>query len=418
MNILFSAGYLSNIPFANNNIEILLADTLAKKGHKCFVTGISYDEDVKRQTADGTVIRSTGINPFFKKSTDCLENFLRDYDKEIHPKMIKKFILRHPLYSLAVFALKTDYPFKALKKNYVKNIKKFVKKEKIDAVIGFCYPFDMAYLILTENLKAKKIYYQFDPHGMHELLDKSQKEKRIEDETRLISVCDAVFTTKVLKKQYSQNDKYNKYIDKITGVDFPVLVKKTPGDLKIPFDFSKDNINILFCGTMDDGFRNPDFVLSNFEEIFKIDSSVKVHFLGPQQGVKITQWAEKYPDNIFVHPGVKNDIAVSTTYQSDILLNIGNSISNMVPSKIFDYFATGKPIVNVQKIENSPDMEYFEKYPLQFTLKEYENRMDYENLYSFIKNNKNSSISFDKVKQIYETATPEYVAGLIEQALR
>ena len=143
-----------------------------------------------------------------------------------------------------------------------------------------------------------------------------------------------------------------------------------------------------------------------------------MHFLGPQQGVKITQWAEKYPDNIFVHPGVKNDIAVSTTYKADILLNIGNSISNMVPSKIFDYFATGKPIVNVQKIENSPDMEYFEKYPLQFTLKEYENRMDYENLYSFIKNNKNSSISFDKVKQIYETATPEYVAGLIEQALR
>ena len=418
MNILFSAGYMSKIPFANNNIEILIADCLSEKGHKCFITGISNDEDVCLTTPNNTIISSKGIPAFYSKAEKVFENWQSAVPEEKKSLQAKKFIVRHPVYAAAIFLLQCGFPYKILNSCYKLRVKKLIKKEKIDAVIGFCYPFDMAYLILTENLKAKKIYYQFDPHGMHELLDKSQKEKRIEDETRLISVCDAVFTTKVLKKQYSQNDKYNKYIDKITGVDFPVLVKKTPGDLKIPFDFSKDNINILFCGTMDDGFRNPDFVLSNFEEIFKIDSSVKVHFLGPQQGVKVTQWAEKYPDNIFVHPGVKNDIAVSTTYKADILLNIGNSISNMVPSKIFDYFATGKPIVNVQKIENSPDMEYFEKYPLQFTLKEYEDRMDYENLYSFIKNNKNSSISFDKVKQIYETATPEYVAGLIEQALR
>ena len=418
MNILFSAGYLSNIPFANNNIEILLADTLSKMGHSCCVCGISHDDNINYKTECGTDVCSFGIHPFYKKATDCLENTLKDIPPNMHSKYVKLFILKHPLYAAAIFVLKTDYPYKVQNKKYIKWLKKYVNQNNTDGVLGFCYPFDVAYDVLSCDINAKKIYYQFDPYGMHTILDTDKKEEKIEKETELISFCDAVFTTKVLKKQYSQNDKYNKYIDKINGVDFPVMIRKNPADLKIPFDFNKENTNILFCGTMDDGFRNPDFVLSNFEKIFKMDSSVKVHFLGPQQGVKVTQWAEKYPDNIFVHTGVKNDIAVSTTYKADILLNIGNSISNMVPSKIFDYFATGKPIVNVQKIENSPDTEYFEKYPLQFTLKEYENRMDFENLYSFIKNNKNSSISFDKVKQIYETATPEYVAGLIEQALR
>ncbi|MBQ8603961.1 MAG: hypothetical protein IJ410_03850, partial [Oscillospiraceae bacterium] len=102
----------------------------------------------------------------------------------------------------------------------------------------------------------------------------------------------------------------------------------------------------------------------------------------------------------------------------DMLLNIGNAISNMVPSKIFDYFATGKPIVNVQKIDNAPDVEYFEKYPLQITLPEYSGEMQSQQLYEFIKTSKGKHLDFAQVKDLYYTATPEYVASIIENALK
>ncbi len=418
MNILFSAGYLSNVPFANNNIEILLADTLAKRGHTCFVTGVSHDISVDRVTNEGAVVKSWGINPIYKKATDCLEKTLENFDVSEHSMEVKKFIFKHPIYAAAIFVLKTEYPYKTINKRYIKKIKSLIKDKNIDSVISFCYPFDMVKLIFDEDLSVNKLYYQFDPYGMHETLNVENRDTKIKEEAEVIRKSKATITTQVLAKQYAENENYSLYKDKILGVDFPVLAKKQVKNIDIPFEFSNNNTNILFCGTIDDGFRNPDFVLKCFEQVFARDNSIKIYFLGPQQGVKVKQWAEKYPNNIFYHPGVENSIAVETTLKADMLLNIGNAISNMVPSKIFDYFATGKPIINVQKIANSPDMDYFEKYPLKITLNEFENKIDGDKLYDFICQNKNKQIDFSEVEKLFYTATPEFVADMIEKNLK
>ncbi len=418
MNILFSAGYLSSVPFANNNIEILLADTLSAKGHNCFVTGTSHDHDVYKITDCGTVVQSWGIGKWLQDSSKNFNKAIDGLPQNEIRKEIIKFILRHPFYALGIFVLSTDYPYKTADKRYLKKIKKLIKENNIDALISFCYPFEQVKLLSDRNLPVKKIYYQFDPYGMHETLDTDKRDIKIAREASVIAKSDITFTTQVLARQYAVTEGYKEHSSKIIGVDFPVLAQKHPEDVKIPFDFSSENTNILFCGTMDDGFRNPDYVLETFAQVFEKDKSVKVYFLGPQQGIKVTQWAEKYPDNIFVHPGVPNNIAVAATYKADMLLNIGNAISNMVPSKIFDYFATGKAIVNVQKIENAPDIEYFEKYPLQITLPEYSGEVQADKLYEFIKENKGKHLDYSRVKDLYYTATPEYVASLIENALK
>ncbi len=417
MNILFSAGYLSSVPFANNNIEILLADTLSQKGHKCFVTGMSYDRDIFKVTESGTAIQSWGIGKWLEKSKEQFEAVIKGVSRSDAKNTILRFAFNHPIYSLGMLVLRTGYPYKNMDVRYVRKIKHLVDKEKIDVAICFCYPFDKVKRLYDADLSIRKIYYQFDPYGLHEILDIANKEQKISDEVEVIAKSDFILTTQVLARQYTQTEQYRNYSSKIVSVDFPAMVEKHIRDDENPFDFSSENTNILFCGTMDDGFRNPDYVLGTFAQVFEKDPSVKVYFLGPQQGVKVTQWAEKYPDNIFVHPGVPNNIAVAATYKADMLLNIGNAISNMVPSKIFDYFATGKAIVNVQKIENAPDIEYFEKYPLQITLPEYSGEMQPEKLYEFIKENKGKHLDYSRVKDLYYTATPEYVAGIIENLL-
>ena len=48
---------------------------------------------------------------------------------------------------------------------------------------------------------------------------------------------------------------------------------------------------------------------------------------------------------------------------SDILVNIGNSVINQVPSKIFSYISTGKPILNICKSSACPTIPYLERYP-------------------------------------------------------
>ena len=65
---------------------------------------------------------------------------------------------------------------------------------------------------------------------------------------------------------------------------------------------------------------------------------------------------------MFLDP-VDNDEAESILMSADILVNIGNSVSNQIPSKLFDYISTGKPILNIYKNKNCPSLEILSKYP-------------------------------------------------------
>ena len=92
-----------------------------------------------------------------------------------------------------------------------------------------------------------------------------------------------------------------------------------------------------------------------------------------------------------------------------MLFNISNKIDNQVPSKIFDYFAMGKPILNLQRIENCPAAEYFAKYPLVHNLQEWKSA-EVAELKNFLENAKGRNVDFATVKELYRTATVEYVA--------
>jgi hypothetical protein len=54
--------------------------------------------------------------------------------------------------------------------------------------------------------------------------------------------------------------------------------------------------------------------------------------------------------------------------EADVLVNIGNLVSTMVPSKIFEYMSYGKPIISTFDIENEPSAEYLCNYPLSILL--------------------------------------------------
>ena len=101
--------------------------------------------------------------------------------------------------------------------------------------------------------------------------------------------------------------------------------------------------------------------------------------------------------------------------KADILLNISNTLDNQVPSKIFDYFALGKPVLNVQKIENCPSREYFDRYPLAYTVCDY--APDSEQLKDFLLNSKGKTIDYEKVSQLYYDATLEYASESCEKIL-
>ncbi|MEG1896227.1 MAG: hypothetical protein RR162_08295, partial [Oscillospiraceae bacterium] len=88
---------------------------------------------------------------------------------------------------------------------------------------------------------------------------------------------------------------------------------------------------------------------------------------------------------------------------------------NQVPSKIFDYFSMGKPILNVQKIPDCPSREYFDRYPLSFTFDE--NHPDIEGMGEFIIKAKGESMDFTEVEKLFPTATAGYGVDVIEKII-
>ena len=49
-------------------------------------------------------------------------------------------------------------------------------------------------------------------------------------------------------------------------------------------------------------------------------------------------------------------------------MNLGNAVDNQLPSKLFDYFAAGKPVLHLCVIENDPALPYLARYPLALVL--------------------------------------------------
>ena len=56
--------------------------------------------------------------------------------------------------------------------------------------------------------------------------------------------------------------------------------------------------------------------------------------------------------------------------EADVLINIGSSVDTMVPSKIFEYMATGKPIISFFRHDTEPSIHYLGHYPLTLLIKE------------------------------------------------
>lgn len=53
---------------------------------------------------------------------------------------------------------------------------------------------------------------------------------------------------------------------------------------------------------------------------------------------------------------------------ADVLLSLGNAYDNQMPSKLFGYFATGKPVLHLAVSDSDPTLPYLTRYPLALVL--------------------------------------------------
>ena len=86
-------------------------------------------------------------------------------------------------------------------------------------------------------------------------------------------------------------------------------------------------------------------------------------------------------------------------------------------SKIVDYIATGKPILNVTQQENCPTISVLEKYQYYLNIRADEIPEAKDGIASFVDNAKGKRMDWEDIVLNYKEYTPEYVAAQMMQII-
>lgn len=202
--------------------------------------------------------------------------------------------------------------------------------------------------------------------------------------------------------------------DVIKYVGFPVYLPNSEEHNCCPLPFDKQRIAIVYIGSLSLQNRNPEYII-HLLEVINNDYGVKlsVHFWGLITDNRILSMIEASPIAEY-HGFIENKYTGYIMKNSDYILNIGNATSvDMLPSKIFSIFSTGKPVINVVNNTNDLSASYFERYGNSIDIKGYaqDEKSDVANLVnSFLKGH----ISHYAIKEgLFKEYTPSYICDVI-----
>lgn len=169
--------------------------------------------------------------------------------------------------------------------------------------------------------------------------------------------------------------------------------------------FPDEGINCVYAGRFYQDIRNPEFTLKTFAGL----PGITLHLFSVGCEDIVERYTRQYR-NIIVHQLVPNDQIGAVYAQADVLVGIGNATADFLPSKTYEYIATGKPIVyfNYRGINNS----VLANYPLQLQLSEldFESR---EKLASFCNESIGSSVSYDDILLYYKENSYEAIRKVL-----
>jgi hypothetical protein len=165
-----------------------------------------------------------------------------------------------------------------------------------------------------------------------------------------------------------------------------------------------DKIRLVFAGSLRKANRPPEALLALFAALLGTDlgERLELHFFGDtSRGEKAFQaYRPLLGTKIFTHGVVPKEVVDRAVAEADVLVNLGNRTDYQLPSKVFEYTASNKPILNVALIGNDSSWEFLSKTPLAIN----------------VLAGKNGEVNKDSIRQVIEFIRKP-PAGLQKSAL-
>ena len=214
-------------------------------------------------------------------------------------------------------------------------------------------------------------------------------------------------------KGHHMQKRYDPFRKKMDYIDIPLLKenKSFQDDTK-----EKKNINIIYTGTLNSTIRNPRYACEILKEVNV--ESLQVDFFSQGDTEKLLMEFQKNSNGKIRRNGlISHEESLSRINEASFLLSIGNSMTDMIPSKIFEYMSTGNPIIHIYDNEFDSALPYLKRYPLSILIKKDKDNNNFitnVNLVTqFIKEKTGEKIQFSEIEALYERNRPKYTVEKI-----
>jgi glycosyltransferase involved in cell wall biosynthesis len=129
-------------------------------------------------------------------------------------------------------------------------------------------------------------------------------------------------------------------------------------------------LRLAFTGSLYSEIRHPGYLMALFARARRQRPGLEIHFYGRINDCApvFEPYREMIGGAVHLHGFVSRDQAAAALDGADILINIGNDTTYQLPSKLVDYAATGKPIVNIIRSESDSSVAFLERYPAALNL--------------------------------------------------
>lgn len=282
-------------------------------------------------------------------------------------------------------------------------LKKWLSKNRsdYDMIISVSHPFythKYAKFIKGKLGIKKWVVYILDIYAD----SYSQKNLSIamEEEQSCFEGCDKIF----IVDRFIEKAKYSpikNYLSKTVSIPYHLIKDKTQGDRLTHHD---NKIHLVYGGSLLETIRNP-------RKLFEVMGQLPNHIVLDLYSRGCDDIIEEF--SYLRNISFKGLIEDSDEYDkvlrgADILISLGNSVDNFVPSKVFDYCCYGKPIIHFVNCEDDYVVRALRFHPLICFINYQESiNVIAEKMNSFIQEHRNVNFSYDLIRNFVLPMTIE-----------